>query len=77
MPLYEYVCESCRDEFELLVRGDESPVCPACGGKKLVQLLSVVAAHTAGSRDLPVCSTTTPSGCGLPQCGAGRCAMQE
>ena len=74
MPLYEYVCESCHDEFELLLRGNETPVCPECGGKKLTQLLSVVAAHTAGSRELPVCSAPSPMGCGLPQCGAGRCS---
>jgi putative FmdB family regulatory protein len=77
MPLYEYVCETCRDEFELLIRGNESPKCPACGGARLLQQLSVVAAHTVGGRELPICSTPSPTGCGLPQCGAGRCAMDE
>lgn len=76
MPLYEYQCDQCRKEFEALVRGNERPECPHCGGQKLTQLLSVVAAHTQHSSSLPVCSSPQPAmGCGLPQCGTGRCAM--
>jgi putative FmdB family regulatory protein len=77
MPLFEYVCDNCRDEFELLVRGAETPECPGCGSRSLTRQLSVVAAHTGGQRELPIC--TTPSsggGCGLPQCGMGRCALE-
>jgi putative FmdB family regulatory protein len=42
MPLYEFRCRACREEFEALVRphDDESPRCPACGGADLDQLLS-------------------------------------
>jgi putative FmdB family regulatory protein len=77
MPLYEYVCGKCRSEFELLVRSQEKPACPSCGSESLRQQLSVVAAHTSSTRDLPACSTITPGGgCGLPQCGMGRCAME-
>jgi putative FmdB family regulatory protein len=76
MPLYEYTCRDCSSEFELLVRGDETPRCPECDGKKLEKLLSVPAAHTAASRDLPTCRPMPHGGCGLPQCGAGGCAME-
>jgi putative FmdB family regulatory protein len=76
MPLYEYVCDQCQDEFEYLVRGQERPACPSCGSQSLRQQLSVVAAHTGGSRELPVCGTPSPMGCGLPQCGQGRCGME-
>jgi putative FmdB family regulatory protein len=31
MPIYDYQCRSCRQRFELLVRADDKPVCPACG----------------------------------------------
>jgi putative FmdB family regulatory protein len=48
MPLYEFVCRDCLQEQELLVRGDETPVCEACGGVHLAKLLSVPAAHLAG-----------------------------
>jgi putative FmdB family regulatory protein len=76
MPLYEYTCRNCSSEFELLVRGSEVPRCPECDSPKLDKLLSVPAAHTAGSRDLPTCQPTPARGCGLPQCGMGGCMMQ-
>ncbi|TWT75619.1 Zinc ribbon domain protein [Posidoniimonas polymericola] len=44
MPLYEYLCRDCEKAAELLIRGDEKPVCPACGGQQLMKLLSVPAA---------------------------------
>jgi putative FmdB family regulatory protein len=31
MPLYEYVCKACKNEFEALVRSqDPAPACPSC-----------------------------------------------
>ena len=75
MPLYEYTCRDCSSEFELLVRGSEQPRCPECESSKLEKLLSVPAAHTAGSRDLPTCHPAPSGGCGLPQCGMGGCGM--
>ncbi len=76
MPLYEYVCDQCQHEFEALVRGDEQPGCPSCGGARLAKRFSVPAAHTGGSRDLPICEAPRPQGgCGLPQCGMGGCQM--
>ena len=43
MPLYEYRCQACGDDFEIL-RGlhekDEDVKCPQCGEKKAEKLLS-------------------------------------
>jgi putative FmdB family regulatory protein len=75
MPLYEYSCRECESQFELLVRGSETPQCPACASDKLEKLLSVPAAHTAGGNDLPVCRPAK-AGCGLPQCGQGGCGFE-
>jgi putative FmdB family regulatory protein len=60
MPIYEYACPGCSNEFELLVRGTEQPACPSCGTKKIKRQLSVPAAHV-GSRSLglPVCQADT------------------
>jgi putative FmdB family regulatory protein len=56
MPIYEYACGECEREFELLVRSNERPVCPQCGGVKLERLLSVPAAHSGvRSQDVPAC----------------------
>ena len=74
MPLYEYACQKCRSEFELLIRGNDTPECPECGSQRLEKQLSVPAAHMAGEQ-LPVCSTPQ-GGCGMPQCGMGGCGMQ-
>lgn len=71
MPLYEYSCRKCHNDFELLIRADERPVCPACGSQRLEKQLSVTAAHS-GSTQLGA----PPGGCGQPQCGMGGCAME-
>lgn len=77
MPIYEYTCDDCQVDFEVLVRGNEQAECPTCGGVKLLKQFSVPAAHVAGGSQLPVCAPPmTGGGCGLPQCGTGRCGME-
>jgi putative FmdB family regulatory protein len=75
MPLYEYNCLDCHEQFELLVRGGEVPHCPDCEGTRLEKLLSAPAAHTVG-HDLPMCGPMPAGGCGLPQCGTGGCMLE-
>ncbi len=48
MPIYEYVCNQCRQPFEALVRGDEKPECPHCGSLNLSKQFSVLSAHCQG-----------------------------
>ncbi len=73
MPLYEYACQACHHEFELLIRGSEQPQCPACAGHDLQKRLSVFAAQTKGSA--PQMSAPGPCGsCGDPR-GPGACSM--
>jgi putative FmdB family regulatory protein len=74
MPIYEYTCDKCDREFELLIRTDsDKPLCPECGTTKVIKRLSVPAAHTAASSSLNICDTPKSGGCGLPQCGGGQC----
>ena len=44
MPLFDFLCSSCMQQFEKLVLSDDEkaePVtCPHCGGKKVERLLS-------------------------------------
>jgi putative FmdB family regulatory protein len=41
MPLFEYRCEKCREEFEYLERhSTPAAKCPACGSKRLEKLIS-------------------------------------
>jgi putative FmdB family regulatory protein len=75
MPLYEFACPKCESNFELLIRGGETPECPDCHSRKLEKLLSVPAAHVGGGQSLPICDAPRPAGpcgmggCGLPECG--------
>ena len=40
MPLYNYICQKCSADFELLVFPSEVPACPCCGSEKLQQQVS-------------------------------------
>lgn len=64
MPLYEYLCQNCNKQVELLVQGEERPVCPECSGDRLTKLLSVVAAHSREG------AGAAPSSGGGRPCGA-------
>ena len=70
MPLFEYACEKCQSEFELLVRGSEKPACPDCGSNQLEKRLSVPAAHAASASQLPL---SPPPPCGMGGCGRPEC----
>ena len=74
MPIYEYTCQGCQRDFEVLLRGGDTATCPSCGGKRLEKKFSVPAAHVQnGSNSLPICNTPREGSCGLPQCGMGGC----
>ena len=69
MPLFEYSCEKCQNEFELLVRSSDKPTCPDCGSNQLEKRFSVPAAHAASGSQLPLAS--------MPPCGGGGCGRPE
>ncbi len=73
MPIYEYVCLECGNAFELLIRADEKPQCPACGKQKVSKQLSVPAAPQAAHGDLP-CSAKGMCPAAAGGCG-GACGM--
>jgi putative FmdB family regulatory protein len=75
MPIFEYACNRCGNEFETLVRASSPTVeCPKCHGTELTKKLSAFAApaSSGGDRaDLPgPCSS-----CGNPD-GPGSCAFR-
>jgi len=51
VPLYEYACQECGEEFEALVLKGITPSCPSCGSEELERLLSLPAVQSSGTRE--------------------------
>ena len=43
MPLYSFHCSACDADSELLIRSEETAICPACGSEKMERLPSWLA----------------------------------
>lgn len=78
MPLYEYFCSGCNNQFEILVRAAGSlsqPACPDCGSREVRKLLSLVAARSNRGGTAPANQVDQPTtasyggGCGCGSCG--------
>jgi putative FmdB family regulatory protein len=64
MPLYEYHCNECDEDFEKMVRfseADQSPACPSCQSQDTHKKISRVAAFATS---LGGSSLSTRSSCG-------------
>jgi putative FmdB family regulatory protein len=70
VPIYEYNCENCGDEFECLVfRSDETVNCPKCGNenpKKKMSSFGFSAGHKFTS--------SGGSGSGCAGCSSSNCS---
>jgi putative FmdB family regulatory protein len=68
MPIYEYVCDDCGHEFELLVFSwSDPPVCERCAGAQIRRVPSVFGVRSGGK-------TTPASGGACGTCKAASCA---
>jgi putative FmdB family regulatory protein len=73
MPIFEYICQECRQQFELLVQGSVVPACPSCKATRLEKQFSAFGVgatapwHTSGGSG--ACGS-----CGDPR-GPGACSM--
>ncbi len=64
MPIYEFICEECFEEFEELVGFSQSEIdlnCPACGSELIRKKISSFAALGGASRTQ---TTVASSSCG-------------
>lgn len=50
MPIYEYTCDACGHDFELLVRGEVTPRCPECAVERVTRRLSLPRVHSDSTR---------------------------
>jgi putative FmdB family regulatory protein len=72
MPIYEFHCEKCGKDSELLVRSSDwkNSECPHCGSKKLAKKFSTFA--SAGGAT-PAGKPGSKAGGGGHSCGGGMC----
>lgn len=66
MPLYEFVCTECKEQFESLVASSKwegRVACPHCGSRKVSKELSVFASAMGSGSTGPM------------PCDTGSCAM--
>ncbi|MCC6144149.1 MAG: zinc ribbon domain-containing protein [Candidatus Hydrogenedentes bacterium] len=66
MPFFDYHCNKCGHDAELLTFGSEKPACPECGSGDLEKMLGHIQPMKGGK------SAPAPTGCGAPSC----CRMQ-
>lgn len=71
MPIYEFACSACANEFEELVSmsGASAVKCPSCGSKRTEKQLSSFQRVRVGKADLPAAVTAGGGGGGC--CGGG------
>lgn len=73
MPIYEYACQQCGNEFEMLVRSDTVPGCPKCHSSNLEKSLSVFATVASTAQAQPAAESPCASCCQAG--GQGSCAF--
>lgn len=75
MPIYEFYCEKCHEEFEELVFGNALPPCPHCGAAQTRKLMSRPCCHKSGDGGADDYSPPASSGGGgCAGCSGGNCA---
>lgn len=70
MPIYEFHCEECDKDSEILIRSSDwkGTKCPKCGSTKLEKKFSTFASANAGGSPAPASAPKRRGGCG-PSCG--------
>jgi putative FmdB family regulatory protein len=79
MPIYEYICDECKTEYEKLVLSKSERVsCPKCGSGRKTQQLSTFSAHS-GNSSAKNAASASPSdfACSGNPSACGRCSFDN
>lgn len=75
MPIFEYRCSDCGNEFEELVFDrDDCPPCPKCQSEKTGKLMSAVRSRVKGGASAPAESASGDDSGGLSTSTSSPCA---
>ena len=74
MPIYEFYCNDCDQEFEFLIIGNssEKPYCVLCESRNVRRMMSACSYKSKGSGGEITSSTPSSSSCS--GCSAASCA---
>lgn len=72
MPIREYHCAQCHEDFEELVFGDDAPPCPSCGSRNVEGLMSCCCVR--GGVDAGMGAAMSGGGKSCSGCAGGSCA---
>jgi len=73
MPIYEYHCENCGEDFEHLVFGNEKPDCASCESANVNKLMSAcgfISRGNGGETTKMAASDSSCSGCTAGSCSS-------
>jgi len=82
MPIYEYHCQKCDEDFEYLVFGSDKPECSACQSKKVTKECSACQSKKVTklmspcgfiSKSAGGQTVSASAGSGCTGCSAGSC----
>jgi putative FmdB family regulatory protein len=69
MPIFEFHCQKCRDDFEKIVFNNNAQVkCPRCQSSKVRKKLSAFS-FRSGSKSVSASQSGGCSGCSSHHCG--------
>ena len=89
MPIYEYHCEACNHDMEVLQKMSDEPLktCPECGKDALKKMISAAAFRLKGGgwyetdfkngSKKNIADKAESSGCASGGCGSGACATKS
>lgn len=70
MPIYEFKCMKCKNDFEYLVFGSDKDIsCPECDSKKVKRKMSACSFKSSGNY-----SSSSAGSSGCSSCGGGSCS---
>lgn len=76
MPLFEFRCEDCQAESELLISRQAKSVCPKCKSTRMQKLLSTVSAGAGSKSSLSMLGESCPPPSAGP-CGPACCRLPD